>query len=115
MEDWVERLHQTGMGLQQRFCTVLNPAICVVAQEKVSSCLLHPNVIAHTDAMNTGNKRSFSVGKVDDIILTRQKKQRGMGQYKGMIYFEKEAKMDRLTWLVLIFDNVNVSVSCASI
>ncbi len=23
-----------------------------------------------------------------------------------MIYFEKEAKMDKLTWLVLIFDDV---------
>jgi hypothetical protein len=23
-----------------------------------------------------------------------------------MIYFKKEAKMDKLTWLVLIFDNV---------
>jgi hypothetical protein len=29
-----------------------------------------------------------------------------MGRYKAMIYFEKEAKMDKLTWLVLIFDNV---------
>jgi hypothetical protein len=24
-----------------------------------------------------------------------------------MIYFKKEAKMDKLTWLVLIFDDVN--------
>jgi hypothetical protein len=31
-----------------------------------------------------------------------------MGQHKAMIYFEKEAKMDKLTWLVLIFDNVKV-------
>ncbi len=29
-----------------------------------------------------------------------------MGRYKGMIYSEKEAKMDKLTWLVLIFDDV---------
>ncbi len=29
-----------------------------------------------------------------------------MGQYEAMIYFEKEAKMDKLTWLVLIFDDV---------
>ncbi len=35
-----------------------------------------------------------------------KKKQQDMGQYKAMIYFEKEAKMDKLTWLVLIFDNV---------
>ncbi len=29
-----------------------------------------------------------------------------MGQYKATIYFKKEAKMDKLTWLVLIFDDV---------
>jgi hypothetical protein len=29
-----------------------------------------------------------------------------MGQYEGMIYSEKEAKMDKLTWLGLIFDDV---------
>ncbi len=32
-----------------------------------------------------------------------------MGQYEGMIYSKKEAKMDKLTWLVLIFDNVKGS------
>jgi hypothetical protein len=73
MEDWVERLHQTGMHLQQCFCTVQNPAIHAVAREKVSSRSLHPNVIAHTKATNAGNKRSFSVAKIDDSILTHQK------------------------------------------
>ncbi len=29
-----------------------------------------------------------------------------MGGYKTMIYFKKESKMDKLTWLVLIFDNI---------
>jgi hypothetical protein len=29
-----------------------------------------------------------------------------MGRYEGMIYSKKEAKMDKLTWLVLIFDDV---------
>jgi hypothetical protein len=106
MEDWVERLHQMGMRLRQRFCTVQNPAIRANAREKASSLLLHPNVIAHTNATNSGNKRSFSVAKVDDTILTRQKKHRDMGQYKAMQYFEKEGKMNKLTWLVLIFDNV---------
>jgi hypothetical protein len=100
MEDWVERLHQTGMCLQQHFCTVQNPAIRANARKKESSCLLHPNVIAHTDATNLGNKRSFSVAKVDGTILTRQKKQRDMGQYKAMQYFEKEGEMNKLTWLV---------------
>ena len=26
MEDWVERLHQTGMRMRQRFCTLQNPS-----------------------------------------------------------------------------------------
>ncbi len=63
-------------------------------------------MIAHTDATNSGNQRSFSVAKVDNMILTHQKKQHDMGQYKAMQYFEKKGKMNTLTWLVLIFDNV---------
>ncbi len=62
--------------------------------------------MAHTEATNAGNKRSFSVAKIDDSISTRQKKQQDMGRYEGMIYSEKEAKMNKLTWLVLIFDDV---------
>ncbi len=79
MEDWVEHLHQTGMHLRQCFCTVQNPAIHAVAQEKASSRSLHPDVIAHTKATNAGNKHSFSVAKIDDSISMRQKKQRDMG------------------------------------
>ncbi len=97
MEDWVERLHQTRMHLRQRFHTVQNPAIHAVAREKASSRSLHPDVIAHTEATNAGNKHSFSVAKIDDLISTRQKKQQDMGQYEAMIYFEKEAKIDKLT------------------
>ncbi len=70
MEDWVERLHQTGMRLRQRFRTIQNPAICAVAREKASSHSLHPDVIAHTKATNAGNKRSFSVAKINDSIST---------------------------------------------
>ncbi len=29
-----------------------------------------------------------------------------MGQYEAMQYFEMEGKTNKLTWLVLIFDNV---------
>ncbi len=100
------RLHQMGMRMRQRLHHVQNLAICTNAREKASSRLLHPDVIAHTNATNTGNKRFFSIAKVDDTILTHQKKQRDMGQYKAMKYFEKEAKMNKLTWLVLIFDDV---------
>jgi hypothetical protein len=83
----MECLHQTRMHLQQRFCTVQNLAIRTVAQEKASSCSLHPDVIAHTNATNTGNKHSFSVAKISDSISTRQKKQQDMGRYEAMIYF----------------------------
>jgi hypothetical protein len=73
MEDWVEQLHQTGMRLQQRFCTVQNPVIHVLAHEIYNSCLLHPNVIAHTDATDAGIKHLFSVAKVANTILMQQK------------------------------------------
>ncbi len=106
MEDWVEGLHQTGMHMQQCFHRVQNSAIHMVAREKVTSRSLHPDVIAHTNATNTGNKHSFSVPKINDAILTRQKKQRDMRRYKGMIYVEKEAKMNKLTWFLLIFEDV---------
>jgi hypothetical protein len=89
MEDWIKQGHQTGMHLQERFCTVQNPTICAVVWEKASSRLSHPNVIAHTKATNAGNKHSFSVAKIDDSISTRQKKQQDMGQYEAMIYFKK--------------------------
>ena len=31
MEDWVEWLHQTGMRMRQRFCTVQNPLVLALA------------------------------------------------------------------------------------
>jgi hypothetical protein len=70
MEDWVEQLHQTRMHLQQHFCTVQNPVICMLAREHYNSRSTHPDVIAHTDAMNAGNKHLFSVAMVDDTIST---------------------------------------------
>ena len=100
----MERLHQTGMRLQQRFCTVQNPDIRALAREKVNSRSSHPNVIAYTNVTNEGNKHSFSVVKVNDAILTRQKRQRDMGRYEAMKYFNKEVNK-KLTWSV-IFDNV---------
>ena len=33
-----------------------------------------------------------------------------MGQYEAMIYFEKEAKINKLTWSVLIFDDGKVDL-----
>ena len=85
-------------------CTVQNPVIRALAREKANSQSSHPDVIAHTNATNAGNKRSFSVVKVDDAISTRQKRQRDMGRYEVMKYFDKEVNK-KLTWLV-IFDDV---------
>jgi hypothetical protein len=73
MEDWIKQGHQTGMRLQECFRTVQNPAIHTVVREKARSRSSYPDVIAHTKAMNAGNKHSFSVAKIDDSISTRQK------------------------------------------
>jgi len=59
MEDWVERLHQTGMQMRQRFRTVQNPIVRATAREKVRSRNSHPDVIAKLEATNEGNKRKF--------------------------------------------------------
>ena len=40
-----------------------------------------------------------------DAILTKQKRQHDMGQYETMKYFDKDAKIKKLTWLV-IFDDI---------
>jgi len=104
MEDWVEQLHQTGMRLQQHFRTVQNPVIRALVREKVNSRSAHPDVIAHTSATNAGNKRSFSVMQVEDVILNRRKRQRDMGQYEAMKYFNKEVKIKKLTWMVIFED-----------
>ena len=74
-------------------------------QEKANFRSSHPDVIAHTNATNAGNKRSFSEIKVDDMVLTQQKRQRDMGRYEAMINFKGKQKMKH-TWSVSIFDNV---------
>jgi hypothetical protein len=110
MEDWVERLHQTGMCLQERFRRVKNQVVCAQAYEKAHSRSSHPDVIAHTDATNAGNKRSFSVEKINDTITMQQKRQRNLGRHEVMINFEKEAKINKLKWSVLIFDDGKVDL-----
>jgi len=94
------------MRLRQKFCTVQNRVVHAHARERVSSRSTHPAVIAHTNATNAGNKHSFSRTKSDDTIAMSRKKQQDMGRFEAMKYFEQEGKMDKLTWSVLIFDNV---------
>ncbi len=101
----MERLHQTGMRLRQRFRTVQNPVVRANARKKASSRSSHLDVITHTDKTNAGNKRSFSVAKIDDAISMRRKKQRDQGRYKAMKYFMKGGETKALTWSELIFDD----------
>ena len=79
----------------------------MLKREKVNSRASHPDVIAHTDATNAGNKPSFSVVKVDDAITKRRQIQRDMGRYEAMKYFDEE-KINTLTWSVLIFHDGKV-------
>ncbi len=66
--------------------------------KRVSSRSTHPAVIAHTNATNAGNKRSFSRTKSDDMIAMSRKMQRNMGQFEEIKYIEQEGEMDKLTW-----------------
>ena len=50
MEDWVERLQQTGMRLWQQYRTAQNPIVRAHARKRVHSQSTHPDVIAHTMA-----------------------------------------------------------------
>ena len=50
MEDWVECLHLWEMQQRRRFCTVHNPLVCALVQEKEGSCKTHPDVLAQVDA-----------------------------------------------------------------
>jgi hypothetical protein len=104
MEDWVKRLHKTGMQMRQQFCTVQNPLVLVLAQEKANSRNAHPDVIANLEATNKRNKCKYVSETKVDVIGTRQKRQLDMGQFKGMQYFDGN-KDKKLTWLALLFSN----------
>jgi hypothetical protein len=107
MEDFVERMHQTGIRLRDRFRRVKNPVARAQAREKANSRSCHPDVIARIDSTNESKKRSFSAVKVEDTITTKRKKQRDYGRSEAMTYFDKDAK-SKLTWLDLIIMEVKV-------
>jgi hypothetical protein len=102
MEDWVERLHQTGMRMRQRFCTVQNPLLRAVAREKADSRNAYPDVIANVEATNKRNKRKFVSEKKVDVIATRRKRQRDIGRFEAMQYFDGN-KDTTLMWSALLF------------
>ncbi len=104
MEDWVEQLHQTWMQMRQQFCTVQNPLVRALAREKANFCNAHPVVIANLEATNKRNKRKYVSETKVDVIGTRQKRQRDMGRFKAMQYFDGN-KDKKLTWSVLLFSD----------
>jgi hypothetical protein len=106
MEDWVERQNQTRIRMRQQFCTVQNPLVRAQVQVKANSCSLHPDVIANLEATNKGNKRKYVSETKVDVIGTRQKRQRDMGRFKVMQYFDRN-KDKKLTWAALLFNNDN--------
>jgi hypothetical protein len=101
MEDWVERLHQTGMRMRQRFRTVQNPLLRAVAREKADSRNAYPDVIANVEATNKRNKRKFVSEKKVDVIATRRKRQRDIGRFEAMQYFDGN-KDTTLMWSALL-------------
>jgi hypothetical protein len=112
VEDWVERLHQTGIRLRLRFRTVKNPLLRAIARDKSYYCSMHPDVIAHGDAVNEGSKRNLTNKNIDPVAA-RQKRQREVGRSKAMQYFES-IKDKRLTWMTLLTNDARLGVVAAA-
>ena len=53
-------------------------------------------MIAHLEVTNKRNKRKFVSETKVDVIGTRQKRQRDMGRFEAMQYFERN-KNNKLT------------------
>jgi hypothetical protein len=67
-------------------------------------------VIAHTDARNEGNKHNFVSEKEVDVVAMHRKRQRNMGQFEAIQYFDTN-KDKRLTWSAPLFNNVEWGAS----
>jgi hypothetical protein len=111
MEDWVERLHQTGKRQRLRYRTVQNPVVRSLAREKANSRNMHPDVIAQTDKINEGSKRNLTEQKADLVGVLR-KRQRDFGRFEAMKYFKRDDNK-RLTWSVPIFNDAKEGASNA--
>jgi hypothetical protein len=85
-------------------CT--EPPVQVLAREKADSCNAHPDVIANVEATNKRNKRKFVSEKKVDVMGTRRKRQRDIGWFEAMQYFEGN-KDTTLMWSALLFSNNN--------
>jgi hypothetical protein len=111
MEDWVERLHQTGKRQRLRYRTVQNPVVRSLAREKANSRNMHPDVIAQTDKINEGSKRNLTEQKADLVGVLR-KRQRDFGRFEAMKYFKQDDNK-RLTWSAPIFNDAKEGASNA--
>ncbi len=63
-------------------------------------------MIANLEATNEGNKHKYVSETKVDVIGTRQKRQRDMGQFEAMQYFDRN-KDKKLTWAALLFTDNN--------
>jgi hypothetical protein len=90
--------------MRQRFLTVQNPLVRALAREKADFRNAHPVVIANVEATNKRNKRKFVSEKKVDVIGTRRKRQRDIGRFEAMQYFDGN-KDTTLMWLALLFSN----------
>ena len=111
MEDWVERLHQTGKRQRLRYRTVQNPVVRSLAREKANSRNMHPDVIAQTDKIKEGSKRNLTEQKTDLVGMLR-KRQRDFGRFEAMKYFKQDDKK-RLTWSAAVFNDAKEGASNA--
>jgi hypothetical protein len=71
---------------------------------KVNSCNAHSDVIENLEATNKRNKRKYVSETKVDVIGIRQKRQRDMGRFESMQYFDGN-KDKKLTLLALSFSN----------
>ena len=111
MEDWVERLHQTGKRQRLRYRTVQNPVVRSLAREKANSRNMHPDVIAQTDKIKEGSKRNLTEQKADLVGMLR-KRQRDFGRFEAMKYFKQDDNK-RLTWSAAVFNDAKEGASNA--
>jgi hypothetical protein len=71
---------------------------------KADSRNANPDVIANLEATNKWNKRRYVSEMKVDVIGTRQKRQRDMGRFEAMQYFEGNKDKTQM-WSALFFSD----------
>jgi len=106
-EDWVERLHQTGMRLRQHFRSVKNALVRARAREKSNYRNSHPDVLARIQVVNSGGNKRKLVEKNGDTVAVEWKRQRKEGRSEALQYFENNEGEIR-SWTMFLFDDEEV-------